>query len=97
MKKENPFKNKTFYKSYFITLGIFIAVMLLFAIVNHDFNIIPIMAGLFSIPYAIIGLIISAIVFKKNKIVALGIFLGGITPTAVLFLTSSLILLFRGV
>ena len=75
---QNPFKNWRFYVAYFAMIIIPFVISLI--ITSGDFWVALVIMSLISIPYGIVGVIIWAIVRRKNKAVALGILLGGMTP-----------------
>ncbi|MCL2815333.1 MAG: DUF4407 domain-containing protein [Oscillospiraceae bacterium] len=87
-KKENPFKNKKFYIAYFA------AVLFLFAVswIFGGFYGWMFVAMIFGIPYAILGTIVWAVMWAtaphRSRALALGIFLGCITPFIVIFIVT---------
>ena len=83
--KENPFKNKAFYVAYAVTIIILILISLIFSGMGSDTSAFLIIIFLLCIPYGIIGLVVWIIVRINDKIVALGILLGSITPFVVVF------------
>jgi lysylphosphatidylglycerol synthetase-like protein (DUF2156 family) len=84
-KKSNPFTNKKFYIAYFIAVVIFAAVSLFF---GRGLNGFMFAAWVFSIPYAIIGVIIGTVLLltaERSRALALGILFGGMTPFIIVF------------
>ena len=85
-KKTNPFKDWRFYATYFITIAILFIIS--FLLVRGETYLL-ISLFILSIPYALIGLVVSAIVrMNNNKSVASGILLGSITPFIVVFIST---------
>ena len=84
--KNNPFKSRAFYVSYFITIVIITGISLLFTGGAYDYWALGVL--LLCIPCAFAGLISWAIVRRKNKSIALGILLGGLTPFIAVFVMS---------
>ena len=82
---ENPFKNRKFYIAFFVTLIILCAFPFLVSGGIHDWTIGVL---LLCIPYAIAGLIIWIIMRKRNRAVALGVLLGGVTPFVAVFIVT---------
>jgi len=82
--KENPFKNWKFYAAYLITITILAAVSwLLIGGGSDNYWITGLL--LLCIPYIISGLIVWAVIRRKNRSIALGILFGSITPFIVVF------------
>ena len=93
--KKNPFKYKTFYIAYFITVATFVTTLWLM-ISNREYYVFYLAVGMFSIPYAIIGGIIWLLTIRKRKSVAWGILFGSLTPFIILCIaTGRLTLFFR--
>ncbi|MGL5439489.1 MAG: hypothetical protein ACRDA4_03775 [Filifactoraceae bacterium] len=79
--KKNPFKEMKFYIAYVITVLTPVAIA-----ITTNMNVWLMMIFIICIPYILVGLVIWAILRKKNRSIALGILFGSITPFIVVFL-----------
>lgn len=79
-KKENPFKNPKFYLGFIVGLIPF----LLFCATDGGY--FEIILFFISGPYFFVGLIIWAVLKDKQRALAIGVLLAGITPVVILFL-----------
>lgn len=80
---ENPFSKPRFYVAYFVTISFAVLVSLFIPGSGNFYEKITNSLSIFFVPYAIVGLIAWLIVRKGDKVIALGILLGSLTPFVV--------------
>lgn len=79
--RENPFKNPKFYIGYFCGL-----IPLAWGVISDDGAYWDLFVMIVSIPYFGISFFIWLVLKRKNRALALGILLAGITPLIMIFL-----------
>ena len=76
------YTEKKFWITYGLTFGIYILIFLIEIALEKSIGLISL---LLPIPYAIAGSIAFAVMINKNRRIALGLLLGGISPFVIFF------------